>query len=220
MQNVLAGLTFLIVGDSHFVTKNYLISTLQDGLLSKGAQVETFGACGVPAGAWVAPRPVACGIANRSGKGPVVENRTPKVKSWSIDALIDQTKPSVVVVGIGDPMAGYNQREMQKGWIRENVDELIGRIKAHNLPCVWIGPGWGSEGGPYSKTFARVKEFSDFMATSVAPCTYIDSLARSKPGEWPTFDGQHYTVAGYQKWGAALTDAMLANQTVKALPRK
>lgn len=213
MQNALAGLTLLIVGDSHFATKDFLITELNNSLVSKGAKVDTFAECGVPAGAWIVPRPVACGTAYRNGIGAVVENKSRNAKGWSIDALIDQYKPSVVIVGIGDPMAGYNQKEMQRNWIRENVDEMVDRIKEHNLPCVWIGPGWGTEGGIYSKTFARVKEFSDFMAQSVAPCSYIDSLKFSKPGEWPTFDGQHYTVEGYQKWGAALTSA-LSNDTV------
>lgn len=220
MQNLLVGLSFLIIGDSHFATKNYLITTLSNGLVDKGAKVETFGECGMPAGAWIVPRPVACGIAERSDKGPVREDHARNVKGWAIDALIDKYKPNVVVIGIGDPMAGYNQREMQRNWIRENVDEMVDRIKAHNLPCVWIGPGWGNEGGIYSKTFARVKEFSDFMAKSVAPCSYIDSLSLAKPGEWKTFDGQHYTIDGYQKWGAALTEALVRDPTIEKLEHK
>lgn len=220
MQTLLAGLAFLIVGDSHFATKNYLITTLSDGLMKQGATVETFGSCGMSADAWVAPRPVPCGTAQRIGSGPVVENHSPKAVSWSIDALIDQYKPKVVVVGIGDPMAGYNKKEMPKDWIQDNVDQLTARISAHHLPCVWIGPGWGKEGGPYSKTFARVKEFSDYMSKIVAPCTYVDSLAMAKPGEWPTFDGQHYTADGYGKWGAALTEAIVDSAGVKTLAHR
>lgn len=220
MQGALAGLAFLIIGDSHFATNGFLISTLQDGLLKQGAQVESFGACGVPAGAWVAPRAVPCGVAQRVGAGPVQENHTPQAVSWAIDGLIDTYKPNVVVIGIGDTMAGYNQREMPKAWIRENVEELTSRIAAHHLPCIWIGPSWGNEGGPYSKTFARTKELSDFLAGAVAPCAYIDSLSLSKPAEWPTFDGQHYTALGYQKWGAALTIAIAESATVKSLTRR
>ena len=68
MQTILAGLAFLIIGDSHFATNHYLISTLQDGLIKDGAKAETFGSCGMPAGAWVSPRPVACGTAQRLGE--------------------------------------------------------------------------------------------------------------------------------------------------------
>ncbi len=49
---------------------------------------------------------------------------------------------------------------------------------------------------------------SQFLAANVAPCTYIDSLTFSKPGQWITTDGQHFTVAGYQSWGNAIGDAV------------
>jgi lysophospholipase L1-like esterase len=46
------------------------------------------------------------------------------------------------------------------------------------------------------------------FAANVAPCSYIDSLSLSKPGQWVTTDGQHFTVAGYKSWGGAIADAM------------
>ena len=64
-----------------------------------------------------------------------------------------------------------------------------------------IGPPWGTEGGTSKKTFARVKELSNYLSTLVAPCRYIDSLDFSKPGEWPTYDGEHLTVDSYKIWG-------------------
>lgn len=51
---------------------------------------------------------------------------------------------------------------------------------------------------------------SSFLATNVAPCTYIDSLTFSKPGEWITTDGQHFTIDGYQKWAKAIGGALSA----------
>ena len=42
----------------------------------------------------------------------------------------------------------------------------------------------------------------------MAPCTYIDSLTFSKPGEWITTDGQHFTIDGYQKWAKAIGTAL------------
>jgi hypothetical protein len=162
---------------------------------------------------------VPCGVAQHIGSGPVTEDRSPKAVSWAIDALITQYKPNVVIIGIGDTMAGYNQKELQSSWVRENVEDLTAAITARHLPCIWIGPGWGTEGGPYGKNFKRVKELSDFLASTVAPCTYIDSLTFSKPGEWATFDGQHYTNVGYEKWGAALTATITANVAVKALAK-
>ena len=46
---------------------------------------------------------------------------------------------------------------------------------------------------------------SAFLAANVAPCSYVDSLKFSKPGEWATTDGQHLNVQAYQKWGAAIS---------------
>ena len=49
MNSVLAGLTILVLGDSHMVTSGYLISTLHDSLLEQGATVDTYGMCGANA---------------------------------------------------------------------------------------------------------------------------------------------------------------------------
>ena len=49
---------------------------------------------------------------------------------------------------------------------------------------------------------------SKFLASNVAPCSYIDSLSFSKPGHWITTDGQHFTVAGYKAWGTAIGNAL------------
>ncbi|MNN74371.1 hypothetical protein D3C81_1905620 [compost metagenome] len=58
---------------------------------------------------------------------------------------------------------------------------------------------------------------SNFLATNVAPCTYIDSLSFSKPGEWVTIDGQHFTIAGYKSWANAIGTALgnLPKEAVK-----
>lgn len=215
MQNILAGVAFLIIGDSHFSTENYLITTLHNGLLQQGAQVETYGACGLTASDWINPRVTPCGTAHRSGAGPVQEYRK-GATNWPIDELIDRVKPNVVIVGLGDTMAGYGRRDMPKLWISDNVGDLVDHIKAHNVACIWVGPAWGEEGGASFKTFARVKEMSSFLAKEVSPCIYIDSLALEAPGEWPTFDGMHLTSLGYQQWGAALTTAI--TKTVAGKP--
>lgn len=207
MQNILAGVAFLIIGDSHFATDNYLITTLHNELLQRGAKVETFGACGLSAGEWIKPSFTPCGTAHRGGDGPVEEYRT-GAKSWPIDALIDQVRPNLVVVGIADTMAAYGRRDMPKEWISENVKALTSRITAHRVSCIWVGPAWGAEGGPFFKTFARAQEMSNFLATQVSPCVYLDSLALAAPGEWKTFDGMHFTTLGYRQWGAALATAM------------
>jgi hypothetical protein len=208
MNALLAGLTILVIGDSHMVTRDYLITTLHDDLLAQGAQVDSYGMCGANAGDWVYPTTVSCGKAERIGKEAPVINRAPSTPTYQIDQVIAKSHPNLIVIEMGDTMAGYGQQSFPQGWIYQQVHALTGRIAAQNIPCVWVGPPWGSEGSTYHKTFDRVKEMSEFLSTAVAPCRFIDSTQFSKPNEWPTIDGQHLTNSGYKAWGADIATAL------------
>jgi hypothetical protein len=208
MNGLLAGLAILVIGDSHMVTNDYLITTLHDDLLQQGATVSSYGMCGTNAGDWVYKTTVSCGEAERHGAKAAVINRTPRAPGWTVDQLINENHPNLVVIEMGDTMAGYGQQDFPRAWIYEQVRTLTQRIAGHNLPCVWVGPPWGNEGSSYHKTFDRVKTMSEFLAQSVSPCLYIDSTQFSKPGEWPTIDGQHLTASGYRIWGKDITDAL------------
>ncbi len=214
MNALLAGLVVLVIGDSHMVTRDYLITTLHNDLIAQGATVHSYGMCGTNAGDWVYKTTVSCGRAERHGKaGPTIDRR-PRAPGWTVDELVAADHPNLVVVEIGDTMAGYGQQAFPQAWIFGEVRALTAKIAAHNIPCVWVGPPWGNEGSSYHKTFARVKEMSQFLATAVAPCRYIDSTQFSKPGEWPTIDGQHLTSSGYSAWakGIANSIAQIAGQ--------
>lgn len=215
MSAALAGLTLLIIGDSHYVYPGSLVTHLHNNLQQQGARVFTYSACGVAAGAWVTPRTVSCGVATRLDRQELRTNRAQNAESWSVDDLIRQHRPNLIIVSIGDPMAGYPQREMPRGWITQQTQALTERIQANNLRCLWVGPSWGTEGGPFFKNFARVQEFSDYLSGQVAPCTFINSLGFSRPGEWPTFDGQHHTVDGYQRWAQAITRQIIATPNLR-----
>lgn len=199
-----------MLGDSHFATPGYLISTLGDALMSQGAKVTTEAACGAPTSVWVSAGMSTCGTAERIGSGPVKLGKAATAHVPSLEQLIQDVHPNLIIIGSGDTMAGYAQKTLPTQYIEENVGALTQRIQAAGLPCVWIGPGWGTEGGPYFKTYARAKEMSEFLSAHVQPCRYIDSLKFAQPGEWNTFDGQHYTLPGYQKWGAAIDKEILA----------
>ncbi len=199
-----------MLGDSHFATSGYLISTLGDALMSQGAKVTTEAACGAPTSVWVTAGVSTCGTAERVGSGPVKLGKAATSHVPSLDQLIQDVHPNLIIIGSGDTMAGYAQKMLPTQYIEENVGALTRRIQAAGLPCLWIGPGWGTEGGPYFKTYARVKEMSEFLSAHVQPCRYIDSLKFAQPGEWNTFDGQHYTLPGYQKWGMAIDKEILA----------
>lgn len=208
MDALLAGLAILVIGDSHMVTRDYLITTLHNDLEAQGAKVDSYGMCGANAGDWVYPTTVSCGRGERHDKGPPVINYNTGIPTWTLDGLIDKHHPNLIVIEMGDTMAGYGQGVFPQGWIYQQVHALTGRIAAKNIPCVWVGPPWGSEGSTYHKTFNRVKEMSEFLATAVAPCKFIDSTQFSKPGDWPTIDGQHLTSTGYRAWGQDITNSL------------
>lgn len=219
LASTLTGLSFLIIGDSHLTVPHYLIETLHTQLLEQGATVETFGVCGANAGDWIKSTAGDCGAAERHGKGPVkLLAKTTATKP--ITDLLKKDKPDVVVIVMGDTMANYTKDIFPKAWAWQQVTSLTKAISAQDTACVWVGPAWGTEGGKYKKSFARVKQVSAFLATNVAPCDYIDSLTFSKPGEWATTDGQHFTASGYKQWGQAITKAILETPVIKEKTEK
>jgi hypothetical protein len=204
--SVLAGLSILMIGDSHLSEPGYLVDTLQDRLIAAGAQVHTYGVCGSTPGDWVKSVQGTCGGAERNGKAPLVINHN--ARTQPVDQLIDASKANLVIVVEGDTIGGYGKDDFPKAWAWQQVTALTQDLAAKKTACVWIGPAWGSEGGKYQKTFARVKQLSSFLAANVAPCQYIDSLTFSKPNEWATVDGQHLTTTGYKAWGADIMQAL------------
>ena len=208
MLSLLAGLSILIIGDSHLATPYYLIGSLHDDLLRQGAQVHTIGVCGSTAGDWLTATPGTCGGAERKGKEKTVVLGQ-AAATVPVTQLIAAEKPDLVVIVLGDTMAGYTKDSFPKTWAWQQTTSLVKAISATGTKCAWVGPAWGSEGGKYGKTYARVELTSKFLAVNTAPCTYIDSLKFSKPGQWATTDGQHFTGPGYKQWGDAISKALL-----------
>jgi hypothetical protein len=207
----LAGLVVLIIGDSHIASKDFLLASLQDALVAQGAVVHSYGVCGSQPHDWVAQTELPCGRAERHNSDAAIVDKSPKVKTWSLEKLIEQHHPNLLVVELGDNMGGYGVAlALPTEWISVETTQMLQPIEAHHLPCVWVGPPWGSEGGTSNKTFARVQDLSDYLSKIVYPCRYIDSLRFSQPGQWPTFDGEHLTPDSYRVWG---TD--IANATVR-----
>jgi hypothetical protein len=201
---IFAGLVILMLGDSHFATQGYLATTLGDALMAQGAKVQSEAACGSQVSIWVSGGAASCGAAERIQSGPLKVSPPNKGVVPSMATLVAKVHPNLIIVVAGDTMAGYAQPTFSASYVEQQILGFTREIQRLGVPCVWIGPGWGTEGGPYFKNFARVKVMSEFLAAHVAPCRYIDSLQFSQPGEWPTFDGQHYTGVGYQKWALAI----------------
>ncbi len=207
MVSLLAGLTILIIGDSHLATPNYLIGPLHDTLVQRGAKVHTLGVCGSTAGDWLTATPGTCGGAERVGKGKV-ELRGTAAATVPVTQLIAQDKPDLVLVVMGDTMAGYTATSFPKTWAWQQTTSLVKAISGTGTKCAWVGPAWGSEGGKYGKTYARVELMSKFLAANVSPCQFLDSTTYSKPGQWATVDGQHFTGPGYKQWADAIAKAL------------
>lgn len=213
--SILAGLSILMIGDSHLATPNYLIGTLHDNLVQQGAQVHTLGICGSNPGDWLKRMPSDCGGAERKGKNPAV-TLGKDAATQPIAQMIATDKPDLVLVVMGDNLASYDKPSFAKSWAWQQTTSLNKAIAATGTQCIWIGPNWGSEGGKYGKTYARVKMIAAFLGSNVAPCGYIDSLQFSKPGQWTTVDGQHLTANAYKHWADAISAKLVEMPLVKA----
>ena len=128
--------------------------------------------------------------------------------TWQINDLLTKYHPNLVIVEAADAMGGYGEPQLPKAWIYDQSHALAMKIKAANATCIWVGPVYGDVNSPYHKADDRVRELSQFLSQSVAPCVYVDSLKFvSQPRQWPTTDGQHLTAAGYKAWGADIANA-------------
>ena len=218
MNGALAGLVILALGDSHMAGPSYLISSLHEALAAQGATVYSFGMCGASPDAWLEKTTVSCGRAERLGPQPTRADNGKQEYTWQINDLLSQYHPNLVIVEAADAIGGYGSPQLPKGWIYDQVHALAGRIKAANAACVWVGPVYGDVNSPYHKADDRVRELSQFLAQSVAPCAYVDSLKFvTQPREWPTTDGQHLTTAGYRAWGTDIANTVVALKRQNAL---
>ncbi|HWB47597.1 MAG TPA: SGNH/GDSL hydrolase family protein [Stellaceae bacterium] len=218
MSGALAGLVLLVIGDSHM---SHMTATLHDRLESAGAAVHTYYMCGSPPNDWVYPSQIApwgnCGKGERHEKSPAVVEKQALMPSYQLSALLQKNHPNVVIVQGGDTLGGYTAPDLPKGWAYDQVHTLVTRIQAANVSCVWIGPIYGDVKSTFHKSDDRVRELSQFLAQSVAPCSYVDSLKFSRPHEWPTVDGVHLTQSGYEAWSTDIVNALVALKTQNRL---
>jgi hypothetical protein len=200
MSAALAGLAILVIGDSQMMG---MLPTLHNQLEDAGATVYSYAVCGSTAQDWIIPTTASCGMLHRDDKAAAVLDMKPG-PTWNITNLIAQHHPNLIVVELGDTMAGYGGH-LELGWVHEQISGLTAKIAASHISCVWVGPVWGEDNGPYHKTTAQVQAMSQLLSQSVAPCQYIDSTTFSRPGEWHTRDGGHLEPDGYRKWAVAIT---------------
>ena len=205
---MLSGIKILVIGASHLATPGYLINSLHDGLQKQGATVHSIGVCGTTPAAWVSEVYGECGGAERIGNGPLRLSIKKSAKTTAISQLVQAEHPNLVVVVMGDTIAGYADPYFPKHWAAVEARKLTTALNQLKVRCIWIGPAWGNDGGVSDKSQTRVKQVSAFLEANVEPCTYVNSLSMAKPGEWRTVDGQHFDETGYKSWGAAITIAI------------
>jgi hypothetical protein len=203
MSALLAGLTLLIIGDSHVTFKDSLLSILPEAYTQAGAKVVTYGVCSSTAADWVVPNSNnGCGAYQRIGTAPVGAAIMTPTAPPPITSLIAQWHPDVVLVVLGDTMAAYGQKEISTNWADEQVKTLT--MTLGHTACIWIGPTWGEYSPRYGKTDKRAQEMATFLKSEVAPCTYIDGTQLMRPGSPKTIDGVHLTADSYKVWAAGI----------------
>jgi hypothetical protein len=206
---VLNGISILIIGASHLTIPGALVTTLNDGLLNKGAQVHSIGVCGTSPSQWTVVAKGTCGGADRVNSGPINLKIASKALTTPISELIKVEKPNLLMIVLGDTLAEYSNAEsLSLLWVGAELAQMNRAVALSKVRCVWIGPSWGEEGFPSRKTFARVSQVSDLIEKRVGSCTYINSLKMSKPGEWLTMDGIHYRNQYYQQWGSKIVEVL------------
>ena len=179
--------------------------------------MHAIGACGAHAADWLTKITVKCSAERRTGEKGVFRTGG---ETTPVKQLIATDKPDLVVIIIGDTMGSYDKEIFPRAWAWKSVTDLTKEIASTKTACVWVGPAYGTDGGSYQKNQKRTEELSKFFSQNVAPCAYIDSLKFSKPAEWRTLDGQHYALAGYKLWSAAITKALIDLPMVQQLRKK
>lgn len=221
MNLLLAGLTVLVIGDSHIAYvqhTDFLITTLHDELMQRGATVYSYGVCGAkPRELLNGMKVPYCGFTFRFNDGKIRLRQPDLGPTMSLNELVGKFHPNLIVVVSSDTMANYKEPAMNKAWVSSEVTALARGIKSTGASCVWVGPTWGSEGGKYGKTYAKALLLSDYLSGIVAPCTYIDSLKMAKPGEWGTLDGMHLNSSGYQSWGSAIASEIVSSDILQKI---
>ena len=203
MHPLLAGLTILMIGDSHLTHKNTLVASLPEAFVAQGAKVVTYGLCSSKPEDWVDEKPLnACGYTKRVGTEHINVSMDKNDAPPNIQALMQQWHPDAVVVVFGDAMAGYSQPQMPTDWIKDQVHALVENIGS--TKCVWIGPTWGHYNPRYGKTDARTVELANLLNKEVQPCHYVDSTKLLQQKDVSTEDGLHLTSEDYSKWSQAI----------------
>ena len=115
---LIAGLTVLVLGASHLAKPTYLIKTLHDELTDRGAVVHSLGVCGVMPSAWLGATPSRCGGAERIEAEPMVLSLASAAQTKPLQALLQASKPDLVIIVMGDNLANYKASDFSRSDVK------------------------------------------------------------------------------------------------------
>ncbi len=205
---LMAGLSVLILGDSHMAHPHRLSEPLYETMTKEGASVYIEAACGNNASSYIeGGEPTNCSVEATPKQKPtfkLVPNGKP---SESIQALLAKYHPNLVVIILGDAMGGYTNDDatFPRSWIWDQASTIAEQIKSGGASCIWVGPPYGQDKSIFPKTPHKVERLDALLKNVVTPCYYVTSLMMGKPGEFQTEDGAHFTAVngrspGYDHW--------------------
>lgn len=90
--SALAGLTLLVLGESHMSLADHLMEPLNADLTRQGAIVHSIGACGASAGDWLITKKVDCGAEQKGTAKIEIKGRD--ATTTPIAELIAKDKPT------------------------------------------------------------------------------------------------------------------------------
>ncbi len=134
--SALAGLSLLVLGESHMSLADHLLEPLHDNLTRQGALVHSIGACGASASDWLISKKVDCGAERKGNDKIVIKGR--EATTTPIQDLIAADKPDLVVLVIGDTMASYDKPVFMAKRHRPGQGH-----RGHRDPLRLGGPGLG-----------------------------------------------------------------------------
>lgn len=207
MKTLLAGVTLLILGDSHVAFKDSLLSVLPEAYESMGAKVVTYGVCSSSPIGWVkGPKDTGCGGTIRTGTGPIDDPFAATFPFPDITSLINTLQPTAVMFIYGDTIGGYTADPFPAEWIEKQVKPVT-TLAGAKTKCLWVGPTWGTYNPRYGKTEETTTRLTGFLKSHVQPCTYIDSTSFMQSKAVETVDGLHLTPQSYKAWGDGIVQA-------------
>ncbi len=195
----------LHIGDSHSCG---VYGKTIDGLMREtGAKVNTVAVAGSSPTWWMNGTTGKSGYYSKDENGNVTEPywqtpmQTPKLQS-----LIDEYKPSVLVVSLGANMVGYSESS-----IRSQIQSICDKAQAANCKLVWVGPP-----DSRSQDNAQVNTLYTVLKSEIAKYdgTLVDSRQYT---EYPASGGDGLHYSGTEGTAKAKT---WANSVMTAIQKK